>query len=275
MASTAFARNYDAAMGLSSTLEQTVALVLLFTPVNKFTAMALAESSDAPFGGLAARPHIRHLMSSAQVVESGPGTCLTHYTETDITSVATINKEWLFNLTWQSTPFLHAPQRTELLRDVCAQGYLGGNDMTFMKARADYDGPAMVYDAEKGAMASIYTFIIGAYDKVPNPLSLTGVHHITGYDNNQSSLPVPHYRGAPLAQKVWNFAQLQTQQVRHGFVDSLANTLVFQGLQHAHTGSQITKDYEIEIENTGLWGKVEPHVGLKQIRMGSATLQPN
>ena len=272
MASSVFARNYESVMGLSG-VEQVLGLMLLFTPVNKKTAMQFAEQTDAPFGGLIARPHIRHLMSTAQVVESGPWTALTHYTETDITSVATNTKEWIFNLTWQSTPFVHAPQFTEMFHDACAQGYYGGNDITFMKAYSDYSGPSKVYDAELGAQASIYAFLIGAHDKVPNPTSLTGVHHVSGYDNNQSSLPVPHYRGAPLAEKVWGFSQLQKHQVRTGFNDSLANTLVFQGLQYGHTGSQILKDFVTEYENTGHWGKVEPNAGLANIRKGSALLQ--
>lgn len=272
MASSVFARNYDAVMSLSG-VEQVLGLMLLFTPINKKTAMQFATDTDAPFGGFIARPHIRHLMSSAQVVESGPSTALTHYTETDITSVATNTKEWIFNLTWQSTPFVHAPQFTELFHDACAQGYYGGNDITFMKAYSDYHGPSKVYDPETGAQASIYAFLIGAHDKLPNPTSLTGVHHVSGYDNNQSSLPVPHYRGAPLAEKVWGFSQLQKQQVRTGFVDSLANTLVFQGLQYGHTGSQISNDFVTEYENTGHWGKVEPNAGLSYIRKGSALLQ--
>lgn len=267
--------NYASAMSLGSTMFQTLALTFLLLPVNLDTALALAQTADAPFGGLIARPHIRHLMATAMVVESGPSTAMTHFTETDVASTANDTKEWTYNITWQSTAFVHNPQWTEIFHDCLCLSYSGGNDTTFFKRESDEFGYARVYDPVNGAQASIYAFIIGAYEVPPNPLNLTGVHHITGYDNNVkgSDIPVPHYTGAPLAEKVWGFSKL-AKMMHHGegLVDQLANTMCYVGLTDIHTGSNVINDYVVGQENTGHLGRTKPNEGLANVRAGSAII---
>ena len=272
IASNSFNEVYAATQRLSL-VEYVVASALLFTPVNRESALALAEMTDAPFGVLLFRPTISHEMGLVMVIESGPDTAQNFYNEADVTVAGDITKVYEYHVTLQFASFMHTPWFAEIVADVLPMRYRYGCDVSF----ATEENHMVKQDRNRNRTAAvakpaIYACLVPINFEPINPIDITGVYHVRGLDNSaemQNSYPL--YPGAAVMCAQYELAHWVAKQVFSVSTDVLHNTLCFRGWFRTHSGADAAADFSRENNNTGHWGTVcKP--GCASLRSGAMSV---
>jgi hypothetical protein len=262
-------KNWKSAQGLGA-LERSVMMVLMLTPITLDSAQNLADNTDALFGAILFRPHIRHIMTSIWIMKAGPETMFTPFSETDSRwSMDGQAKLITFTPTWQSTSFMHNRQWCIAYHDVAPVGpdaYQSGNDGRFFDM-----AKGIVYDMQdQSSPASIYAHLVPATFEPGAELDITGCFQVAGYDNSNPSAITPQFDGAPWFSAHWGLDRYAKKTQRTGFVDRNANTLTFRGRFNIPDGNS-AHNFNNSQPNTGHWGVTKP--GMKNYRNGSRIVE--
>jgi hypothetical protein len=264
----AFNKTWDRA-GKLTELQRVIIYALLFTTLDEESLVSIAENLDSPVGVILFRPHIRHRMATVIVLQSGPETCFTAYSETKAkwqsdASLGTLS----FYPGWYSCCVVLIPGRIVPIFDVAPVGmaaYIGGNGVGF------YKKGKIEYNADTpGSKGSFYVALVPANldpNDLPNPINMTGVYLGT-FDNNALLARVPHYPSAPFVCMYWDLGTDANRPTPSGYADIDHNLECWSG-HYLTTG--ITGAHDIKHKNLGHWGETAP--GCKNKRSGSDIIE--
>ena len=230
-----------------------------------------ARDNNVSEGILLFRPFQTYRMASAILAKGGSDLGSTFHGHHDfMLSDDILRKLHVGHYTFYSKAVVKRPKNYQIIEDVMAQGYIGGEGIDVYDSDKIADALAKG-EMGRGGQPSIIAVKTSGGQPRDNVLDITGRFHQSIYDQYTNEDTTEHYQGSAAAYSVMmgDLIEPYRSSPNDEFLQRVKryNTVCFRGMQYTE---QSDKSFKLTHLNTGHWG-VNVYAGVRRVRDGENT----